>query len=110
MFSSKPVSRPATPKSRLQRPPQQKGVGLYQVTQRNGARLLLGVAYLSRARESPNLHVHTGALVNRITRGTPSSRRRANGVVYAAHGKAFHQVATREVILSGAWRSIRRIC
>jgi choline dehydrogenase len=82
--------------------PDQQGFGLYQVTQRDGARCSAAVAYLGPARQRPNLTVHTGALVSRITfEGASSSTRRANGVVYSAFGKAFHQPAAREVILCG---------
>jgi choline dehydrogenase len=80
--------------------PRQDGFGLYQVTQRDGARCSTAVAYLHPARQRPNLTVHTGALVSRITfDGSP--RPRANGVVYAMHGKGFHQPAAREVLLCG---------
>jgi choline dehydrogenase len=82
--------------------PAQEGFGLYQVTQRDGARCSAAVAYLAPARQRPNLTVHTGALVSRITfDGTSTSTRRANGVVYSAFGKAFHQPAAREVIVCG---------
>ena len=75
----------------------QDGVGFYQVTQRDGARCSTAVAYLNPARQRPNLTVHTGAVVSRITfEGT-----RANGVAYAMKGQAYHQPAAREVILSG---------
>ena len=47
--------------------PQQQGVGLYQVTQRDGARCSAAVAYLAPVRKRPNLTVHTGAMANRIT-------------------------------------------
>ena len=77
--------------------PTQAGVGLYQVTQRDGARCSSAAAYLAPVRSRPNLTVHTGALVSRIT----FEGRRANGVTYAMAGKAFHQPAAREVILSG---------
>jgi choline dehydrogenase len=58
--------------------PRQEGLGLYQVTQRDGARCSAAVAYLAPARQRPNLTVHTGALVSRITfdgTSTPRSRR-----------------------------------
>ena len=77
--------------------PTQAGFGLYQVTQKNGARCSSAVAYLQPVRERANLTVVTGALVNRIT----VERGRASGVVYSAGGKAFHQPAAREVLLSG---------
>lgn len=81
--------------------PSQEGVGFYQVTQKYGARCSSAVAYLDPVRERHNLTIVTDALVNRITFDGPAGARRASGVVYTAHGKAFHQPATREVLLSG---------
>ncbi|KLD62579.1 GMC family oxidoreductase [Dyella japonica] len=46
--------------------PSQDGFGLYQVTQRHGARCSAAAAYLRPARERPNLEVRTGALVARV--------------------------------------------
>ncbi|MDH5822834.1 choline dehydrogenase [Luteimonas sp. RD2P54] len=77
--------------------PVQLGAGLYQVTQKDGARCSAAVAYLRPARERPNLIVETGAMASRIT----FERGRASGVVYSARGRAFHQPATREVLLCG---------
>ncbi len=76
---------------------QQEGVGLYQVTQRDGARCSTAVAYLAPAKSRPNLTVHTGAMVERIT----FDGRRASGVQYALHGKPAQATAAREVILCG---------
>ena len=82
--------------------PQQQGVGLYQVTQKNGARCSSAVAYLAPVRKRPNLTIHTGALVSRVTfDGISPTGRRANGVMYSAFGKALQQQAAREVILCG---------
>ena len=81
--------------------PSQEGVGFYQVTQKYGARCSSSVAYLDPVRERHNLTIVTDALVNRITFDGPAGARRASGVVYTAHGKAFHQPAAREVLLSG---------
>ena len=75
----------------------QDGVGFYQVTQRDGARCSTAVAYLNPARKRPNLTIHTGAVVSRIT----FDGRRANGVTYAMNGQGYHQPAAREIILSG---------
>ncbi|GAA3933479.1 GMC family oxidoreductase [Luteimonas lutimaris] len=77
--------------------PSQLGVGLYQVTQRDGARCSAAVAYLDPARPRPNLTVRTGAMVERIT----FDRQRATGVAGRQRGRAFRYQATREVILSG---------
>jgi choline dehydrogenase len=75
----------------------QLGVGLYQVTQRDGVRCSAATAYLAPARKRPNLTVVTGALARRIT----FAQGRANGVVYSTRAGAFHQPATREVLLCG---------
>ncbi|MFT4178241.1 MAG: choline dehydrogenase [Thermomonas sp.] len=75
----------------------QEGAGLYQVTQRNGARCSSAAAYLAPVRSRPNLTVHTGAMVERIT----FDGRRASGVAYSMRGKACQQSAAREVILCG---------
>lgn len=77
--------------------PQQQGVGLYQVTQRDGARCSSAVAYLDPAKPRPNLSVHTGALARRIV----IERGRAIGVAYAHDGKEILARAGREVLLSG---------
>jgi choline dehydrogenase-like flavoprotein len=44
----------------------QDGFGLYQVTQRDGARCSAAVAYLLPIKDRSNLHVRTGALVDRV--------------------------------------------
>jgi choline dehydrogenase len=77
--------------------PRQEGVGLYQVTQRDGARCSAAVAYLNPVKSRPNLVLRTGAMANRIT----FDKGRANGVICGHLGKAFHFEATREVILCG---------
>ncbi|MEJ7746237.1 MAG: GMC oxidoreductase, partial [Luteimonas sp.] len=72
------------------------------VTQKNGARCSSAAAYLDPARTRSNLTIHTGALASRVTFDKNGPRRnRANGVVYSAFGKAFHQQAAREVIVCG---------
>src|SRR5690606_31474227 len=75
----------------------QLGIGLYQVTQRDGARCSAAVAYLDPARPRPNLTVRTGTLVERIL----FDRQRAAGVACVQQGKARRYLASREVILSG---------
>jgi choline dehydrogenase len=77
--------------------PRQLGVGLYQVTQRDGARCSAAVAYLHPAMKRPNLVVRTGAMASRIT----FDKGRANGVTCSHLGRAFHFEATREVLLCG---------
>ncbi|MDQ3038819.1 MAG: choline dehydrogenase [Pseudomonadota bacterium] len=76
----------------------QEGVGLYQVTQRDGARCSTAVAYLNPAKHRPNLTVHTGAMASRVTF---DGSRRANGVEYLHGGKVTQANAAREVILCG---------
>jgi choline dehydrogenase len=78
--------------------PSQEGVGLYQVTQRDGARCSTAVAYLDPAKTRPNLTVQTGALASRITF---DRARRANGIDYMHGGQPTHESASREVILCG---------
>ena len=63
--------------------PVQEGVGLYQVTQRRGARCSAAAAYLAPARQRPNLTIITGAQARRIT----FEHGRATGVVYTARGR-----------------------
>ena len=81
--------------------PAQAGVGIYQVTQRDGARCSAAVAYLDPAKPRPNLSVHTGALASRVT----FERGRANGVVYSMRGRAFHQPAAEVIVCGGAINS-----
>jgi choline dehydrogenase-like flavoprotein len=86
--------------------PEQPGFGLYQVTQRDGARCSAAVAYLDPARARDNLTVHTGALVSRIAVEAASGRRpRATGVDYVISGAAFHQQAGEVIVCGGAINS-----
>ena len=79
--------------------PQQAGVGLYQVTQRDGARCSAATAYLApEVRARPNLVVHTRAIASRVTFDRAG---RANGVTYATRGGPLHQQALREVVVCG---------
>ena len=76
----------------------QEGFGWYQTTTRDGARSSSARAYLKPVRKRPNLTVITGATASRVT----ITDGRATGVVYSVNGKgAFHEVAGKEVILSG---------
>ncbi|GAA4860413.1 choline dehydrogenase [Luteimonas vadosa] len=82
--------------------PVQRGVGLYQVTQRDGVRCSSAAAYLAPIRDRPNLTVRTGANVSRITfEPGHDGGMRASGATYSARGQAFHVRATREVLLCG---------
>ena len=76
----------------------QEGVGLYQVTQRDGVRSSSAVAYLNPVKHRSNLTVHIRAMASRVTF---DASRRANGVDYMHGGKAAHARAAREVILCG---------
>lgn len=77
--------------------PTQAGFGLYQVTQKDGARCSSAVAYLRPALRRPNLTVVTGALATRVL----FEGGRATGVEYAV-GRSLHRApAAREVLLAG---------
>lgn len=75
----------------------QQGVGLYQVTQREGARCSTAVAYLNPVKSRPNLTVATTTRVDHIT----FTGRRASGVACVQGGNPIQYTATREVLLSG---------
>jgi choline dehydrogenase len=80
----------------------QDGVGLYQVTQRNGMRCSTAAAFLRPALERANLTVETNLQVQRVL----IDRGRAVGVIGARLGEPFEALAGREVILSaGAYNS-----
>jgi choline dehydrogenase-like flavoprotein len=74
----------------------QEGVGLYQVTHKNGERCSAAKAYLTPNRARPNLHVVTGAHVTRVL----LEGRRAVGVEYRQGNQLRQTRATREVLLS----------
>ena len=76
--------------------PQQEGVGLYQVTQKNAARCSTATGYLRAARGRSNLHVRTRAVTQRVL----FDGHRAIGVDYRHHGRLTRAEA-REVILCG---------
>ena len=80
----------------------QEGVGLYQVTQKNGERHRAAKAYLTPARSRPNLHVFTDTTVDRV--GLHEGRART---VHASRGgQPLTFTARREVVLSaGAFGS-----
>ena len=81
---------------------EQEGVGLYQVTHRNGERCSAAKAYLTPALGRANLRVRTGAQVTRILlEGT-----RAVGVELLQDGQRLSVRARREVLLcAGALQS-----
>jgi choline dehydrogenase-like flavoprotein len=80
----------------------QEGVGVYQVTHKNGERFSAAKAYLAPNRQRPNLHVFTGAHATRIL----VERKRAVGVEFVHEGHVKQLRATREVLLcAGALQS-----
>ena len=80
----------------------QEGVGLYQVTHKNGERFSVAKAYLTPNRARPNLHVATGAQATRIV----LEGRRAVGVEIRRDGTTSTLRARREVLLAaGALQS-----
>jgi choline dehydrogenase-like flavoprotein len=76
--------------------PEQEGVGLYQVTHKNGERHSAAKAYLTPNLHRTNLHVVTGAHATRVL----LEGRRAVGVAYRQDGRELELRATREVLLS----------
>jgi choline dehydrogenase-like flavoprotein len=74
----------------------QEGVGLYQVTHKDGERFSAAKAYLAPNRQRPNLHVITDAHATRIL----MEGRRAVGVQYLQGGQARELRAWREVLVS----------
>ncbi|MDB5857952.1 MAG: glucose-methanol-choline oxidoreductase [Ramlibacter sp.] len=75
---------------------EQEGVGLYQVTHRNGERFSAAKAYLAPNRARPNLQVVTGAHASRIL----FEGKRAVGVEYRLGQETKVLRARREVLLS----------
>lgn len=80
----------------------QEGVGLYQVTHKNGERFSAAKAYLTPHLARPNLQVITGAQATRIL----LDGKRAIGVEYLQDGTLKQLRAQREVLLcAGALQS-----
>ncbi len=75
----------------------QGGVGLYQITQKNGQRHSVATAYLKPVLHRPNLTVETYAHVTAIT----FQGRRVIGISYEKEGETYNVPAGREVILCG---------
>ena len=77
--------------------PTQAGFGLYQVTQRNGARCSTATGFLDPVRQRPNLQVRTHALVEQIL----FDGDRAVGV-QLRHGRyRREQIEAGEIVLAG---------
>ncbi len=74
---------------------QQAGFGLYQVTQRRGARCSAATAFLHPARSRPNLQVITHAMVDRVV----LDRDRAIGVMIHQRGRPAKLIEAGEVIV-----------
>ncbi|MCR9285435.1 MAG: choline dehydrogenase [Rhodobacteraceae bacterium] len=74
----------------------QEGVGLYQITAKNGFRMSTARAYLSRAKKRQNVSILTNAHTTRLI----LENGRATGVVYSRGGTEQSVKARREVILS----------
>lgn len=75
----------------------QEGVGLYQVTQKNGERWSVARAFLHPIMNRPNLTVITRAHTTKVV----LDGKRACGVEMVQGGKTVRLQATREVLLSG---------
>lgn len=76
---------------------EQQGLGIYQVTQKNGERWSAARAYIEPNLSRPNLKVVTGAQARKIL----FNGKRATGVEFGRDGKTESVRARREVILSG---------
>ena len=77
--------------------PEQEGVGLYEVTHKNGKRWSAAQAYLREAEQRPNLDIITNALVTRVL----LNGKRVEGVEFLRDGTRQVVRASAEVILSG---------
>ena len=75
----------------------QEGVGVYQITTRDGRRMSAARAFLRPAMRRANLRVETGALATRII----LEGRQAVGVDYLKNGRSHRALAGREVIVAG---------
>lgn len=84
------------PRNRDYNGPTQDGFGYYQVNQRNGRRVTAADAYLTPARQRPNLRVLTGAHVLRVD----LEGARATGVTYRVDGVERRVTARHGVILT----------
>ncbi len=76
---------------------EQEGVGLYQVTQKNGERCSAAKGYLTPIKDRPNLTIITEAHATKVE----FDGKRASGVRYVKNKKSEIVQASGEVILSG---------
>ena len=80
----------------------QEGMGMYQVTHKNGERFSAAKGYLKPNISRPNLHVLTGAHTTRLL----MEQKRAVGVEFVHQGQTKQLRASREVLLcAGAFQS-----
>jgi choline dehydrogenase len=75
----------------------QEGVGIYQISTKDGRRMSSARAFLRPAMKRPNVRVETNALATRIL----FEGKRAVGIEYQQRGQTKQARAGREVILSG---------
>ncbi|MER8827921.1 GMC family oxidoreductase N-terminal domain-containing protein [Mesorhizobium sp. M0938] len=75
----------------------QEGVGIYQITTRNGRRMSAARAFLRPAMKRKNVRVEINALATRIL----FDGKRAVGIEYLQNGETKTARAGREIILSG---------
>lgn len=66
--------------------PQQEGIGVYQVTHRDGERFSAAKAYVTPHLGRSNLQVVTGALTTRVLTETDGGQVRATGIEYRPDG------------------------
>ena len=76
---------------------EQEGVGIYQVTQKNGLRCSSAVAYLNPIKERENLTIFTDTTVEKIE----FEKLRAKSVKCISKNKYFSLEANKEIILCG---------
>ena len=80
----------------------QEGFGVYQVTQKKGARFSTARAFIDPVRKRRNLHVITNAMAHRVL----FDGKKATGVRYSVKGNIVESNAAKEVILcAGAVQS-----
>ncbi len=77
--------------------PAQRGIGLYQVTQRDGRRCSAATGYLRPVRQRRNLTILTGALAHRLHFTAADC---IGGVRYRRRGRGHLAIARREVLLA----------
>ncbi|MER8398593.1 GMC family oxidoreductase N-terminal domain-containing protein [Mesorhizobium sp. M1348] len=75
----------------------QEGVGVYQITTKNGRRMSAARAFLRPAMKRKNVRVETNALATKIL----FEGKRAVGIEYLQNGETKTARAGREIILSG---------